>query len=308
MYMRYNGQSPFYEVWYGKINFPSKAALWFRYTLLSGKTKESALWAIYFSKDNIVAQKETHSLKDFTSQGGSLSLPNGFLSKTEARGILPRIQWNFTYRTLHGENNLVPSFIKTLHLSKSLTTTPVLDGRFTGEVIIDGQKMDIQDGYGSIGHVWGKRHAHEWAWAHCNQFDESGVLFEGLSAKLSICGIHTRPLTSLYLKTNDSEYHFNRPRDLLFSGSVFKEGYWNFEAHSESASLVGRLRAFPKNIATITYTDTDDSLLYCHNSKLSSMAITLVDHDRRTEDTWTSFETSAFEWVTRTAPSSPPLL
>ncbi len=305
---QFNQQFPFYEIWYGKINFSPKSALWFRYTLLNGEKKESALWAIFFTKNHIVAQKEIYSLESLVFKDSSIFLPNGTLSSSKVQGNLPKIQWDMTYTSNHGSNDLMPKFIQTFHISKSFTTTPMVDGRFHGLLTVDGKRIEIQNGYGMMGHVWGKRYAQEWVWAHSNQFDESGILFEGLSARLSICGIQTSPLTSLYVRANEHDYHFNRLRDLLFSQSLYKEGYWNFEAHSKSTSVIGKCRALPKDIATITYTDTNNSSLYCHNSKLASMVLTLIDHDRKTEDTWTSYETTAFEWVTRTPPSTPPLL
>ncbi|MBI2027255.1 MAG: hypothetical protein HYS98_05585, partial [Deltaproteobacteria bacterium] len=56
-------QFPFYEVWYGKLNFDENKSLWFRYTLLNGKTKESALWAIFFDENKIIAQKKMFPLE-----------------------------------------------------------------------------------------------------------------------------------------------------------------------------------------------------------------------------------------------------
>ena len=46
---RFTGQYPFYEVWYGKLNFDKEKALWFRYTLLNGVKQECAVWVIFFN-------------------------------------------------------------------------------------------------------------------------------------------------------------------------------------------------------------------------------------------------------------------
>ncbi len=295
----FKGQSPFYEIWYGKFNLAPNEAFWFRYTLLHGKTKEAALWAIYFGPQNIIAQKKVFDLSELKLSSSALELPLGFLSDSALEGFLPRIQWRLTYQNKNGTFDPVPSLFKYLHLTKTLVHTPLLDGSFSGDMVIDDQRRSFQNIPGMIGHVWGKKQALEWTWAHCNSFDQKGVIFEGLSARIPLLKWPSPPLTSLYLKYEGTEVLFNTPLDLLKSHSSFGYTFWNFKAHSHNITLTGKVKSLPQKIAVITYTDTDDSHLYCHNSKLADLELTIFEHNTHTPKIFKSDGTTALEWVTR---------
>ncbi|MBI2646109.1 MAG: hypothetical protein HYW85_03625 [Deltaproteobacteria bacterium] len=297
----FKGQSPFYEIWYGKLNIAPNEAFWFRYTLLNGKTKEAALWAIYFGPQKIIAQKKVFDLSQLGLTSCRVSLPLGFLSDTALEGSLPHIQWKLTYQNTHGGPTFdpVPSLFKRLHLTKTLVHTPLLDGVFSGDIVAEDQRRSFQNAPGMIGHVWGTRQALEWTWAHCNSFDQKEVLFEGLSARIPLLKWPSPPLTSLYLKYEGKEYIFNTALDLLKSHSSFGYTFWNFKAHSKEIMLSGKVKSLPQKIAVVTYTDTDDSHLYCHNSKLSDLELRVFEHKTQTQKIFKSQGTTALEWVTR---------
>ncbi|MBI3019146.1 MAG: hypothetical protein HYY61_04570 [Deltaproteobacteria bacterium] len=295
----FKGQSPFYEIWYGKLNIAPDEAFWFRYTLLNGKTKEAALWAIYFGPQKIVAQKKDLELSQLELTPSRISLPLGFLSDTALEGQLPHIQWRLSYQNKNGTFDPVPSLFKRLHLTKSLVFTPLLDGVFGGELVAEDQRRSFQNVPGMIGHVWGTKQALEWVWAHCNSFDKKEVVFEGLSARVPLLKWPSPPLTSLYLKYEGKEFIFNTVIDLLKSHSSFGFTFWNFKAQSKDITLSGKVKSLPQKIAVITYTDTDDSHLYCHNSKLSDLELTVFEHKTQTHKIFKSQKMAALEWVTR---------
>ena len=295
----FKGQCPFYEIWYGKLNIAPNEAFWFRYKLLNGKTKEAALWAIYFGPQKIVAQKKVFELSQLELTSSRLSLPLGFLSDTALEGFLPHIQWRLTYLNKNGTFDPVPSLFKRLHLTKSLVFTPLLDGAFWGDLVIEDQKRSFQNVPGMIGHVWGTQQALEWTWAHCNSFDQKGVIFEGLSARIPLLKWPSPPLTSLYLKYEEKEYVFNSALDLLKTQSSFGYTFWNFKAHSKDITLTGNVTSLPQKIAVVTYTDTDDSNLYCHNSKCADLELKILEHKTQMEKTFKAQGAAALEWVTR---------
>src|SRR3989338_3076129 len=295
----FKGQCPFYEIWYGKLNIAPNEAFWFRYTLLNGKTKESALWAIYFGPQKIIAQKKVFELSQLELTSSRLSLPLGFLSDTSLEGSLPHIQWRLNYQNKNGTFDPVPLLFKRLHLTKTLVQTPLLDGTFSGDIVVEDQRRSFQNIPGMIGHVWGTRQALEWTWAHCNSFDQKEVVFEGLSARIPLLKWPSPPLTSLYLKYEGKEVLFNTALDLLKSQSSFGYTFWNFKAQSKEITLSGKVKSLPQKIAVVTYTDTDDSHLYCHNSKLADLELTVFEHKTQAQKIFKSKATTALEWVTR---------
>src|SRR3989338_5860692 len=299
MEFHFKGQCPFYEIWYGKFNISPNEAFWFRYTLLNGKTKEAALWAIYFGPEKIIAQKKAFDLSQLKLTPSAIELPLGFLRDSALEGFLPRIQWCLTYQNKNRTFDPVPSLFKRLHLTKTLFFTPLLDGVFGGDLVVDDQRRSLQQVPGMIGHVWGTQQALEWTWAHCNSFDQKEVVFEGLSARISLLKWPSPPLTSLYLKYEGKEYIFNTALDLFKSQSSFGYTFWNFKAHSKEITLSGSVKSSPQKIAVITYTDTDDSHLYCHNSKLADLELTILEHKTQTQKILRAHGTAALEWVTR---------
>ena len=298
MNAKFLGQFPFYEVWYGKLNISPQKAFWFRYTTLHGKTKESALWAIFFNGSRITARKKTFSLNEARCES-YIHLPLGQLTQESCEGDLGAILWQLTYQDRQGSFDPVPTIFKKLHLAKSLVCTPFIDLRFSGKIIVEAMTHDLHEVPGMIGHVWGKKQALCWSWAHCNQFKEKNVVFEGLSAKIPLLGWASPPLTSLYLKVSDQEYIFNGVIDLLKTHSTFGYGLWEFCSKNKDVILSGRIQSRPEHVAVITYTDTDDSELYCHNSKLAKCELTLQIRQTGQEKRFISESSAALEWVTR---------
>jgi len=299
MESKFKNQFPFYEVWYGKFNLDHERAFWFRYTLMNGKTKESALWAVTFGPDQIIAQKKTYPLEKI-SLISDIQLPSGILSNDRMEGALPRLQWKLTYENLNGSFEHVPPLLKYFHLTKSLVRTPVVTALFSGSLFIDGKEQAVCRSPGMIGHIWGKQQALEWTWAHCNRFEgDEGAVFEGLSARIPFFKKASPPLTSLYLKYNQKECFFNGLWDLFKTSSSFGYCFWNFKAQNRDIALEGHITAVPEKNAVLTYTDTDDSSLYCHNSKLASIVLLIEDRGTGEKRRLYSKSSAALEWVTR---------
>lgn len=299
MRAKFSNQFPFYEVWYGKLNLTPQKAFWFRYTLLNGKTKESALWAIFFDESKIIARKKVFPLHE-ASLEPYVHLPLGRLTENSCVGSLDDIQWDLTYQKRDGAFDHVPHLFKKLHFSKSLVCTPIVDARFLGKITVDGVVHSLDQVPGMAGHIWGKKQALCWSWAHCNSFEGmENTVFEGLSAKIPIMGRASPPLTSLYLKDGDKEYVFNGVIDLLKTQSSFGYGFWEFYTKKRNFILKGRIESVPNHIAVVTYTDTDDSVLYCHNSKLAKCELTLENRQTGQKKRFISESSAALEWVTR---------
>ncbi|HLD73812.1 MAG TPA: tocopherol cyclase family protein [Bdellovibrionota bacterium] len=301
---RFTGQYPFYEVWYGKLNFDKEKALWFRYTLLNGVKQECAVWAIFFNGSKITASKKKFPLSHIKFEN-NITLPAGALNIHHVNGNVGNIQWDLAFQHEGETFDPVPTLFKKLHLTKSLVTTPVLNAQFKGKIEVEGAPYVVQDAPGMIGHIWGQKQALEWTWCHCNQFvGEHDVVFEGLSAKIPILKWKSPPLTSLYLKyegdsPNGKTHVFNSVRNLISAQSTYGYGEWSFSAKNKEISLKGLAQSLPQHIAVITYRDTDDTLLYCHNSKLANLELHVEEFKTGKKYTFKSEKKAALEWVTR---------
>lgn len=311
--------SPFYNVWFGKIDLSPGNAFWFRYTTLNGVKQEASTWAILFQEEKITTGKNTWPL-DQLAPPNSVILPNDdqterfvgkkqvfhlgkqHLDEANAVGQAGEVSWDLSFVDSGKRFEFVPASVKALGVAKSTYNNCFVDLRFSGEIRTASGTIKVDNRPGTLGHIYGKSTAHEWAWAHCNNFEGSEhVVFESLSGRIKLGGKITPPLTSTVLYVGDKCYSFCTFKTLLNTYSVFGNGQWEFEATSKQATLKGKVTS-PRKVALVEYTDTDDSNLWCHNSKLSDMELELTDHQTKKTERFIANGTAAFELVNRNRP------
>jgi hypothetical protein len=310
----------FQEVWYLKLNDPThNRALWLRLTLLvsaNGFRRVAETWGIFFQRSSNsrevtkVALKQTHDLSTFKcSPDGTLQAENFELSPTHTRGQIASkgrtIAWDLKITPGHDARfNLVP---ETLHRSKIVRNTAFTVGedlRFTGTSTVDNDTTEWKDAAGMQAHLSGPKNGHSWVWGHCNLFvDGQGkpvpFLFEGLSAKARLAGSLSTPrLSTFYFHYEGQPYEFNTLWDAVRVKSRSSLTDWHFQADRGDLSFRGEATAELKDFAGLTYEDTNGSLLYCANSKLSNMQIHVYRRGKL-ESTFYAHGTAAFEVVTR---------
>lgn len=320
----------FQEVWYLKLNDPfSNRALWLRFTLLisaNGFKKVAETWAIYFDRKDSreiskVALKQTHDIQKFSNDfAGSKSIRIGEceLSDGHTRGMITSmgksIRWDLKIVAPRSESfDYVPKQLAKSGIVKNFTRTVYEDARFTGTSEVDGEKQVWTAAPGMQGHLAGPKNGHSWVWGHCNAFvNEQGTpvpfVFEGLTARSRLGGMIASPkMSAFYFHYQGQEYLFNSLLDAFRSRSESTLTEWKFQADRGDLSFRGTASAQYKDFAGVTYEDTDGTLLYCANSKLSDMKV-LVYRRGKLEATFKSPGTAAFEVVSRVKNPYVPLL
>ncbi len=307
---RYAGQAPFYEVWFGKIDVAPGKAFWFRYTLLDGTVREAGTWAIWFDAEaGVVADRTTCDLEELPP-GDVFCLPDARLDAARAIGRAGAISWDLAYRGRGKHFGHVPRALEWLGLARSRYCSPVCDARFDGIVRVGGRAIAMQDATGMLGHIDGSRSGQSWTWTHCNAFDgRPDAVFEGLSARILLAGRPSPPLSSFVLWLDGRRYAFSSTPGLLKARSRVGEGSWSFSAEADGVTLEGEATApDSRQVAVVTYTDTDGSHLWCHNSKMAKLRVRLRDPGHGVDATLVASGTAAFELVDRVRPPGPPLL
>ncbi|MFB6345202.1 MAG: hypothetical protein ABEK50_05430 [bacterium] len=316
----YSGQSPYYEVWYGKVDIAPEQAFWFRYTLLDGKTQEASCWAILFDKGEIVGDREVWDVSDlavgnqviiprtddidrFRGQNQVFHLGECHLDESNALGFAGPLSWDLSWSNSGRQFRYVPQLLKTLGLAGSTYNSCLFDFSVSGTIQNGDDQYEINNASGMVGHIEGKKIiGNSWGWAHCNNFDNHpDAAFEGLSAQLQLAGTVTPPLSAFVLFLDGEKYTFRSPVSIIRSQSGFNREQWTFKTSSGGVQLEGRAEA-PSDVALVEYTDTDDSRLWCYNSKLADLTLTISDESRGLQKELTSSGRSAYEWVTRTPP------
>jgi len=314
-----NGRAPHYEVWYGKVDLSPGSAFWFRYTITNGKREEASTWAILFENEKIRTGKETWNT-DKLAPANSLIIPDhpdtdrfeerkqvfhlgkNHLDEANAIGQAGDLSWDLSFIDHEKRFEHVPASVKALGVAKSTYYDCFMDLSISGQIRTGSRTIELKDRPGMIGHIYGKQSAHEWAWAHCNNFEgKEHVVFEGISARIKVGGKESPPLTSTILFVGEEKYAFSSFKILLGTDSEFGDGKWKFEARSKHATLSGKAIA-PSKVALVEYTDTDDSNLWCYNSKMADLELQLTDHRNGTVRNFVAKGTAAFELVDRNRP------
>jgi hypothetical protein len=308
----------FYEVWYLKLNLPSNSAepgpaLWLRLTTLSLKTglkKVAETWAVFFEPDSKagtrkLAIKNTAGLAAYQSrsEGGvqiedSVFLPGRTSGSAAGRGH--RVEWDLAFEPNTFSFHHVPAVLQKMRLTKSIVCKPNIDVKFKGHFSVNGRRFEVNGAPGCQGHIWGKRYAHDWAWAHCNLFENgAGAVIELLSARVKLGGLLTSPrLSALYFDYKGERHEFNKLRDSLAIKSNYSLTRWDFVADRGPLRLIGEITCDSKDLVGVTYEDTQGSFLYCNNSGLASLTLS-VYHRGKLDGTLKSSRTTSFETVSR---------
>jgi hypothetical protein len=324
---RYVGIAPFYETWFGQIDLGPDRAFWFRYTLLDGVTRETAVWAVLFDRGRLRAGKVTWPIERLTPAGVQVLPPgadparfreqahvfhvaDAHLDDGNAFGRAGDLSWELRLDDRGRRFRHVPRALRLLRLARSELDTAMADARFSGTIHVDGEALDVKTARGLVGHVHGTRFAHSWVWTHCTTFDnEESAVFEGLTARVRLGRRVSRPLSSFFLALDGREYRFSSTRRLFSASTAIHEGRFQFHTTANGVSLEGQVTTGGADReAVLTYTDTDGSPLWCTSGRLCTLRLRLVDTRRGMERVLIATHTAALELADRTPPRRTPTL
>lgn len=278
-----------YEVWYLTFNDPAtREGFWLRYTITAGKNKDDSVaevWGIVFDPEDSrknLAIKESYPISalEYEKDEFYLKIGDSYITSSGAMGKVKsnssEISWELCYNPSRETYFHFPKKLYNMKPMSSMVCSPNLDVEMYGHVSVNGRKFELKGAHGGQSHIWGRKHADSWAWAHISGFDGSpDTVFEGLSTRLSALGVDGPPLTSICLRMKDQEYKFNRVRDLVATRSNFELGIWEFSAKKADVLLRGVITVDPQDIIGVTYSDPDGSKSYCYNSEIGNASIDL---------------------------------
>ena len=285
---QWNGRRQgFYEVWYYKLNhLDANNSLWLRFTTLSRKdgSKEVAeVWAIYtHSNGQKQAFKSTFPASKFCSEKpGLVQIENSNFDEGSTKGSVGEISWDLKFKSNDFTFHHVPSILGSLGLAKSKVCKPNIDIHFNGEFRVKDKVFRFNNAPGCQGHIWGSRYALDWAWAHCNSFQDSNgedVIFDMLSARVLLGGIIPSPqMSALYVKARNQVWEFHSLKDALSIKSFYSPSSWCLGAQKGSTKFTIEIEARPELMAGVKYEATDGQILYCHNTAFAHTRLAVFE-------------------------------
>ncbi len=175
-----------------------------------------------------------------------------------------------------------------------------MDARFSGSIEAAGRRVEFKDAPGQQTHIWGSKHALRWAWGHCNAFKEDpGAVWEGLDSQIKLGPLTSPHLKVFYLKTGGREYLFNAVPLWIKNKSDWRLGRWTFEAKTKEIRIKGEVSSRPEGFVGVTYADPDGGALWCNNSKVADIRISLFGPKGERLGELTSEKGCALEFVDR---------
>ena len=292
---RFHGQATgHYESFFLRANHPTRPlAFWIRYTIFSPRAcpgdAVGELWAVFFNGETNrhTVAKEEYRLADslfdtaaFRVEIGKATLgPNHLQGAVESKG--QALAWNLAF-----EGDSPPILLLPFKLykggfpaAKSLVSLPL--ARFSGELSVNGESIDVAGWVGSQNHNWGSRHTDLYAWGQVAGFDSHPESFlEIATARLRIGPFWTPPITPLVLRHRQKEYALTGLLQGIRARGSF--GYFNWEFRSETAEVVieGVISAPRQAFVGLEYRNPPGGVKHCLNSKIA--ACTLDFRDKRT--------------------------
>lgn len=316
--LKWDGEKPgHYEVYYLKWNdFESRTAYWIRYTLTSPLPHISnpycELWGIFFDMDDpgknfAVKNRFTIDNMSWDKDKFRVAIADAELSMNACHARIAdehkdlSLEWELEFDSAGDTFYHFPS--KRFYeggFPKTKALAPHEDARFTGRMVANGREIDFKDAPGQQTHLWGSKHAHRWAWGHCNTFKEdAGAIWEGLDSQIKLGPVTSPHFRLFYLKADGKHHYFNTLKHWFGNKGKWDVGRWTFEAKTDEIKIVGEITSKYDEHVAVTYMDPDGDLLWCNNSKVASIKIDLFDKNGSKMKTLTSDHGCAAEYVDR---------
>jgi hypothetical protein len=283
-----------YEVWYLTVNHrPSKTGFWIRYTLEAPTDPShepyAQLWFAAFFADEptrnfALNRRFPVSALQADAAPFQVTIGDAVLGHGHARGALQgnghAASWDLRWLPAATTHRHLPDLIYATPFADTRVLSPNLDVPVRGTITIDGQRLELDGEPGGQTHVWGRKHAHAWAWGHCNAFEgQRGAAFETLTAQLKRGPFVLPPLTVATLYLDGAVHRFTGLRDTLRNRGRFasdeRGARYQLTAQDGTTRLVGEFVARPQDLVGAVYADPDGDPAYCANTEVGDLVLTL---------------------------------
>jgi hypothetical protein len=290
-----HGHRGHYEVWYVTIHDPvTRRAFWLRHTLhapTDGRPGQAALWAFSFDPAGQGTQAiDRYAMESFVDHhDDGFALGPARFSPTTARGEVgegaDRIAWDLTLEAgPFGSFRHIPLKLFRVRLAGSAVSTPSLSLAVTGWIEVGGVRTRLDRACGEQGHVFGRRHADRWAWAHVHRFDDApDAVLEGASAQVRKLGVMIPAATPFCLQVGDRRVAWQRARELWAPRSRFELGRWQVDARKDDLKVRAVISAPPEAFISVEYEDPSGDRLFCNHTEIADAD---VEVHRRVGGSW----------------------
>jgi hypothetical protein len=284
-----------YEVWYLTCNHrASKTGFWIRYTLEAPKAGQgdpyAQLWFAYFDRAEPArsfSMNRRFPIGELVTgvEPFSVGIADAMLTHQSMKGSLEgnghKARWDLTWLPSQSTHRHLPDVIYKTGFADTKVLSPNLDVPVRGTIEIDGRKLVLDGDPGGQTHVWGRKHAHTWAWGHCNGFDaRRGAALEALTVRLKRRGVVLPALTLFTLYLDGEALQFTGFKDTLLTRGKYGTGSYTFSGANLTTKVEGVFTCRPEDMTTATYHDPDGDPAYCANTCAGDLQVSVSRRKR----------------------------
>jgi len=277
-----------YEVWYLTWNDPrTDQGFWLRYITeapTDGGPLRGELWFARFDPRDAkrtfgVHRRFAASAVSSTATPFEIAIAGSTLLHDRAHGMLEgdghAIKWNLSWRPAAHTLRLLPGLMYVAD-GRAETTVQSPNPRvaMSGTLEIDGERISLEGVTMGQSHVWGKKHAYNWAWGHCADFPGApDALLELLGVRLRRGGVTLPPMFLLALDLDGERIRLNQFRHVAVNRASWGHGKVEWVARSPTVRVEGELTCAAHQMVNAPYVDPDGTRLYCANTEIGDARV-----------------------------------
>ena len=300
-----------YESFYLKLTAPGGGrGAWIRHTVHKrpGEAATCALWFVLFDSSAAAprATKRQFAAGELASDPETyIRVADATLTDGRATGRIETdaldASWDLTFTDRHEPFHHLPrDFLYRAPLPKTKFLSPYPDAAFDGRLEVDGERIEVEEWRGMIGHNWGAEHAERWVWIQGSGFEGRSPedYFDMAVGRINVGG-RTTPWVGNAMLTLDGRGHRLGGFGHIPSTKVDERPTGaRFELRGKGARVSGEVRAAAKDFVAWIYADPvgpEHNTLNCSISDLELQ----VELDGRPAETLRVSGAAAYEYGTR---------
>jgi hypothetical protein len=283
-----------YEVWYLTWNHPATGqGFWLRHVLeapVAGPA-HAELWFARFDPARPERTFGIHRRFPLDARGDApgsaptapveLAIAGSSLAHDRASGELSggghEVRWDLRWEPARTSLHLLP---EVMYGGGGRGETTVLSPNprvwMTGKLVVDGEDLVFERAVLGQTHLWGKKHAYAWAWAHCAELAGArDALLELLGVRLQRRGVTLPPIGLVALDLDGEQHRFNQFRHVVRNRASWGGGRVEFSAWSPAVKLEGELACSPRQMVNAPYLDPDGTEVFCANTEIGDARVTV---------------------------------
>jgi hypothetical protein len=277
------------ESYFVRINDPVRPrALWIKATILKRTRGEAVAesWAIAFDRERgHIAHKKTVPYAS-ARFGEELEVAGCAWSRARVKGSLGELTWDLALKPHGAPLYSYPHprmYTGPLPSQKTLLVMPDLFA--TGTARVRGETWDVSKWRGVLGHNWGARHTHLYAWGHVSEWQGIGASPEGASdlvleasgGRVRVGPIVLPMLAVISVRWRGVRYDWSSLRDMRRTSSRIDDfRRWSFAAKNDLGTIEAELEADTGDFVGLVYENPSGKPTYCLNSKLARAKVRLA--------------------------------